>query len=147
MDFDSTSLYPSAMWDKNSVYPKKETGYAFKPHMNDRFVNDFNNRTFNQNGNDSAILKKKYYNPPNLIFQHLPVKEKIENLKFSRMRIRYIIDTLTSVDIQELVKIGGKVVQIDEGVIYRKNFKISPFRNVIEKLFNLKQKNEHKKMI
>ena len=21
-DFDATSLYPSAMWDKNSVYPK-----------------------------------------------------------------------------------------------------------------------------
>ena len=23
MDFDTTSLYPSAMWDENSVYPKK----------------------------------------------------------------------------------------------------------------------------
>ena len=22
MDFDATSLYPSAMWDENSVYPK-----------------------------------------------------------------------------------------------------------------------------
>ena len=30
MDFDATSLYPSAMWDDNSVYPKIETGFAFK---------------------------------------------------------------------------------------------------------------------
>ena len=58
MDFDATSLYPSAMWDKNSMYPKIETGYAFQPHMNDVFVNEFNNRTSNQDGNDSAILKK-----------------------------------------------------------------------------------------
>ena len=60
MDFDATSLYPSAMWDKNSVYPKIETGYAFQPDMNDVFVNEFNNRTFNQDGNDSAFLKKIY---------------------------------------------------------------------------------------
>ena len=39
----------------------------------------------------------------------------------------YIIDTLTSVDIEEIVKISGKVVQIYEGVSYRENFKISPF--------------------
>ena len=34
MDFDATSLYPSDMWDKNSVFPKIETGFVFKPHMN-----------------------------------------------------------------------------------------------------------------
>ena len=58
MNFDATSLYPSAMWDQNSVYPKIATGYAFKPHMNDLFVNDFNNQNYNQDGNDSALLKK-----------------------------------------------------------------------------------------
>ena len=41
------------------------------------------------------------------------------------MRNGYITDTLTSVDICEIVKIGGKVIQIYEGVIYRENFKIS----------------------
>ena len=35
MDFDATSLYPTAMWDENSVYPKIETRFAFKPDMND----------------------------------------------------------------------------------------------------------------
>ena len=58
------------------------------------------------------------------------------------MRNGHIIDTLTSVDIQEIVKIGGKVKEIYEGVIYRENFKVSPFRNVIDKLFALRQKNK-----
>ena len=76
MDYDATSLYLSAMWDENSVYPKIETGFAFKPDMNDVYVEAFNNQTFNQNGDESAILRTKYYNPPNLIFHHIPVTEK-----------------------------------------------------------------------
>ena len=145
MDFDATSFYPSAMWDENSVYPKIETGFAFKPHMNNVYVEAFNNQTFNQDGDESAILRIKCYSPRNLIFQHLPVKEKVENIEVNRMRNGYIIDTLTSVDICENVKTGGRVIEIYEGVIYRENFKISPFRKVIEKLFALRQKykDEH----
>ena len=56
------------------------------------------------------------------------------------MRNGYNIDTLTTVDIQEIVKIGGKVMEIYEGVIYRENFKISPFRKIMEKLSALRQK-------
>ena len=56
------------------------------------------------------------------------------------MRNGYIVDVLTSVDIQEIVKIGGKVIKIYESVIYRENFKISPFKKVIDKLFELRQK-------
>ena len=56
------------------------------------------------------------------------------------MRNGYIIQYVTSVDIQEIVKIGGRVIQIYEGVIYRKNYKTSPFRKVIDKLFELRQK-------
>ena len=63
------------------------------------------------------------------------------------MRNGYIVDTLTSVDIQEIVKIGGKVTEIFEGVIYRQNFKISPFRKVIDKLFALRQNHKEKKMM
>ena len=46
MDLDATSLYSSAMWDEKSVYPEKETGFAFKPHMNDIYVQAFNNQSF-----------------------------------------------------------------------------------------------------
>ena len=43
MDFDATSLYPSALWDEKSVYHKIETGFVFKPVMNDVYVEAFNN--------------------------------------------------------------------------------------------------------
>ena len=59
MDFDAASLYPSAMWDKILVYPKIETRSASKPHMNNVYVEAFNNQTFNQDDNETAILKIK----------------------------------------------------------------------------------------
>ena len=40
MDFDATSLFPSGMYDESSVSPKKESGYAFEPHMNKVIVDD-----------------------------------------------------------------------------------------------------------
>ena len=134
--FDATSLYPSAMWDEKSLYPRIETGYSFTRDMNKYLIHRFNNQTFTQG---SAILKIKYFNPTNLVVQHLPVKEKEKRIEINRMRNGYIIDTLTSVDIQEIVKIGGKVVEIYEGVIYRENFKVSPFRKVIDIIFKLRQ--------
>ena len=66
------------MWDEKSIYPRIETGYASTPDMNNELVEKFNNQTFNKG---SAILKIKYYNPKNLIVQHLPVKEKEKKLK------------------------------------------------------------------
>ena len=125
------------MWDKSSIYPKNETGYAFTPDMNDELVEKVNNQTFTQG---SAVLKIKHYNPKNLIVQHLPVKEKVNKIEVNRMRNGYIIQVLTSVDIQEIVKIGGKVIQIYEGVIYRENFKASPFEKIIDELFVLRKK-------
>ena len=52
------------------------------------------------------------------------------------MRNGYIVDTLNSVDIQEIVKTGGKVIQIYEGVIYRENFKVSPFKKILVNYLN-----------
>ena len=59
------------MSDPESVYPRIETGYAFTLDMNDEIVKKFNAGSFTQG---SAILKIKYYNPKNLVVQHLPVK-------------------------------------------------------------------------
>ena len=75
------------MWDKNSIYPKIETGYAFEKHMNNELVEKFNNHTFTQG---SAILKIKYYNPKNLIVQHLAVEEKEKKTEIIPMRNGYI---------------------------------------------------------
>ena len=136
-DYVCVSLYPSAMWDSKSIYPRIETGYDFTKDMNDELVEMFNNQTFTKG---SAILKVKSYNPKNLIVQHLPAKEKNKKIEVNRMRNGYIAQTLTSSDIQEIVKTGGKVIEIYESVIYRQNFKISPFKKVIDKLFELRQK-------
>ena len=136
-DFDAVSLYPSAMWDENSIYPRIEKGYAYTRDMNIELVEIFNTSNFNQ-GN--AVLKIKFYNPKNLLVQHLPIKERVNKIKINPMRNGYIVDHQTSVDIQEIVKIGGKVIEIYEVVIYRENFKVSPFRKVIDKLFALRHK-------
>ena len=98
MHFDATSLYRSAMWYEKSVSPKIESGFVFKPHLIDVYVEAFNNQTFNQDGNESAILIKQY-NTPDRIFQHLPVKGKVKNIEVNRMRNGYIIDTLPLQDI------------------------------------------------
>ena len=135
--FDAVSLYPSAMWDENSIYPRIDTGYSFTKDINDELVEKFNTGNFTKG---SAFLKINYYNPKNLINQHLPVKEREKKIEINHMRNCYIIDTLTSVGIQEIVKIGGKVIETYEGVIYKENFKVSPFRKVIDKLFALRQK-------
>ena len=63
-DFDCTSLYPSAKWDKSSIYPKIETGYAYTSDMNDEVVENFINQTFTQG---SGILKINNYIPKTLI--------------------------------------------------------------------------------
>ena len=55
MNFDVTSLYPSAIWNEISVFPKIETGFGLKLRMNNTYVETFNNQTFNQDDNGSAI--------------------------------------------------------------------------------------------
>ena len=54
--YDGNSIYPSAMWDENSIYPRIETGYAFTGDTNDELVEKFNTGNFTQG---SAILKNK----------------------------------------------------------------------------------------
>ena len=46
--------------------------------MNDVYVEAFNIQILNQDADEYAILRINYYNPPNLLFQHLPVKEKVK---------------------------------------------------------------------
>ena len=107
-DYDAVSLYPSAtsaMWDEKSTYSRIETGYADTKDMNNELVDEFNNGNFTKG---SAILRIRYYNPKNLIFQHLPVKKREKKIEIFRMRKGYNIDTLISVDTKKIVKIGGK---------------------------------------
>ena len=84
--------------------PKIETGYSFIIDKKNDLVEKFNSDNFNQRG---AILKVNYYNPRDIIFQHLPVKERVNKIEVNRMRNGNIIDTLKSVDIKEIIRIGG----------------------------------------
>ena len=59
--------------------------------MNDEIVENFNTVNFNQG---SAVLRIKYYNPKNLIDQHLPVKVRVKKTESNRMRAGYIIEHL-----------------------------------------------------
>ena len=71
-EFDATSLCSLTMRYEKSVYHKIKTGYAFTPDMNDENVEKNDTWTFTQG---SAILKMLYYNPSNLMFQQIPVRE------------------------------------------------------------------------
>ena len=55
------------------------------------------------------------------------------------MRKSYIVDTLTSLEIQEFKKIDSKVIQIYDGVVYRENFIFCPFGNVRDNSVALRQ--------
>ena len=81
------------------------------------FFEKFNNQTSTQG---SAILKIKYFNPPALIFQHLPVEHKVKKHDINRMRKSYIIDILTSVGIQEIVKTGGRLFTFTNWLVIEK---------------------------
>ena len=52
------------------------------------------------------------------------------------MRNGYNIETLTSVDIQEIVKIAGKKIEIYEGVNWRENFKVILFKKYLMNYLN-----------
>ena len=89
--------------------------------MSDAVCRLFNNSRWNEL-NRSAFFTVKYHNPENLVFQHLPVKEKIENphknnrlQEMNRTINGILIDTLTSNDIVEIVKCGGGILEVFEG--------------------------------
>ena len=140
VSYDFNSLYPSAQIDKDSTWPKIETAYPFKKDMNDAVCYLFNSGKWNEL-NRSAFLTVKYHNPENLIFQHLPIKEKINNPyknnrfeEINRMRNGIIIDTLTSVDIVEIVKCGGVILEVFEG-FFCHNLEFNPYTEFVTDMF------------
>ena len=61
------------------------------------------------------------------------------------MRRGFIVDVLTIVDVREIFKIGGKVLQPYEDVLQLENLQVSSFKKVIDKLFELRQKVKEEK--
>ncbi|ESO85887.1 hypothetical protein LOTGIDRAFT_167641 [Lottia gigantea] len=99
MAFDANGLYALAMSDLYSEYPKAESA-----------------RT--------AILTVWFDYPKNMFFQPIPAKDnttfmnkegKKETGSKIRFRNGFCSDVLTSVDIQEIVKAGGRIIRILDG--------------------------------
>ena len=143
VSYDFNSLYPSAQIDKNSTWPKIETAYPFKKYMSDAVCTLFNSGRWNEL-NRSAFLTIKYHNPANLVFQHLPIKEKIKNPykknrleEINRMRNGIIIDTLSSVDIVEIVKCRGVILEVYEG-FFCHNLEYNPYTEFVTDMFEIR---------
>ena len=64
------------MLDEKSIYPKIETGFAFTAVVNREIVVKMNAQTIIHGG---AIVKVPFYNPSDLIFLHLLVRESQED--------------------------------------------------------------------
>ena len=91
--------------------------------------------------NRSAFLTVKYHNPENLAFQHLPVKENIEKSyknnrleEINRKRNGIVIDLLTSIDILEIIKWGGVILEVYEG-FFCHNLECIPFTEFVTDMF------------
>ena len=78
MDFEAMTLYVLAMWVEKSVYPEFGTGFAFTHDMNDQIVEKFYTQTFTK---VCAISEVLFYNLSEVIFHHLSVGKKLENLR------------------------------------------------------------------
>ncbi|ESP02093.1 hypothetical protein LOTGIDRAFT_157242 [Lottia gigantea] len=148
MAFDANGLYASAMTE--GEYPKAESARAFLPEEEKEFVKLFNKQKFRPR---TAILKVWFEYPTNMFFQPIPAKDKItftnrigqkETGTKIRFRNGFCHDVLTSVDIQEIVKSGGKIIRILDGIVYEENFKTPPYRDyiLILKEFRNKYKKE-----
>ncbi|ESO92302.1 hypothetical protein LOTGIDRAFT_162604 [Lottia gigantea] len=116
------------------------------PEEEEEFVKLFNEQKFIPR---TAILKVWFKYPTNMFFQPIPAKDKItftnkEGNKETGTKIRFrngfCSELLTSVDIQELVKAGGRIIGILDGIVYEENFKTPPYRDYILILRDLRNK-------
>ncbi|ESO85549.1 hypothetical protein LOTGIDRAFT_155035 [Lottia gigantea] len=140
MAFDANGLYAEG------EYPKAESARPFRLEENEKFVKLFNEQKFRPR---TAILKVWFKYPTNMFFQPIPAKDKItftniigkkETGTKIRFRNGFCSDVLTSVDIQEIVKSGSKIIKILDGIVYEDNFKTPPYRDYILILKELRNK-------
>ena len=72
------SLYSSALTHNDSKWPEKQTAKAIIQNDSEWFRSSFNNKT-SGSLDKSGFNKVKYYNPKQIIFQHMSVKENVFN--------------------------------------------------------------------
>ncbi|ESO91506.1 hypothetical protein LOTGIDRAFT_153948 [Lottia gigantea] len=144
MAFDANGLHASAMTE--GEYPKAESARVFRKEENEEFIKLFNEQKFRPR---TAVLKVWFKYPTNMFFQPIPAKDiisftnrigKKETGSKIRFRNGFCSGVLTLVDIQEIVKAGGKILKILDGIVYEENFQTSPYRDYILILKELRNK-------
>ena len=146
---DYKSLYPSAMAHKDSKWPKIKTAIAIKKEDSVCLCELFNTDEW-EKINKSGFFDIKYYNPENIIFQHKSVKEQVFNPiknrseEVNRFRNGYIRQHLTSVDIEEIVRVGGIKIEFFEGFICD-NIDYNPFEKIVLEMTAKTKTNKYKK--
>ncbi|ESO96535.1 hypothetical protein LOTGIDRAFT_159950 [Lottia gigantea] len=135
------------MSDLDSEYPKAESGRPVLPEENKELVKLFNEQKFRPR---TAILKVWFQYPTNMFFQPIPAKDTFTNKEGNketgtkiRFRNGFFSEVLTSVDIQEIVKAGGRIIRIFDGIVYEENFKTPPYGDYI--LISRDLRNKYKR--
>ena len=141
---DYVSLYPSAMVDSKSKFSKIETAKAILPESSDLLCELFNTGNWSSL-NKNGFFKVLYHSSKENILQHLPINEKVYNPKTKKeeqinvFRNGEIIDHVTSIDLEEIVRVGGRVLKFFEGFICDQ-LEYSPFYEIINDLNNMRNK-------
>ena len=105
---NSNSLYPI---HKDSEWPEIKATQAIKQEDSNRLCELLNTGEW-KNLNKSRFCKMKIYNPRDIVFQHMAVKEKVSNdrknryQEINRFRRGFITQNFAFVDIEELVRVG-----------------------------------------
>ena len=140
VSYDFNRLYSSAQIDINSTWPKIEIAYPLKKGLKESICSFFNSGRWNK-VNRSAFLTVNYHNPKKLVFQRLPMKEKIKNPyknnrfeEIKRMRNGILIDKLTCVGFVEIVECGGVILEVYES-FFSQNLDYNPYTEVVTDLF------------
>ena len=120
---------------KDSKRLKIETALARKQEDSSRFC-ELSTTVDRRKLSKSGFLKLKYYNTKDIFFQHMAVKEKNFDDRTNgyeetnRFTNGYMTQHLTSVDIEEILRDGGVVIENFEDAI----IKIS---NLLKLLFQI----------
>ena len=148
------------MVDKDYEYPDASFARAFRQEEEQEFLCLFNSQ---QISSKKQQFQQFYMSIQiDFFFQPIPAKDKIKssipdrdeygnvseikkNDDLIRFRNGIIHDTLSSVDIQEIVKAGGSIIKIYEGIIYEKNLEVNPYKEFVTRLFALRKKYKEEK--
>ena len=86
----------------------------------------------------------KYFYSKTLVLPNLDMKEKVKIEEVDETRKDFMTDTLKSIDIQTIVKSGGKRTDIHEAVFFKYEYR-KPFSKRFQKVCSCRKTNPSRK--